>query len=159
MSSSGEESEQEQYSDSEILTESEPDEPEDRSFGEQFAALLNAEVPAKKADNPILSLSKIPGRLEKKREEENKKEREASRLAQTKKQMLNSRRRPIEEFDAANEKAIRKRATRGVIALLNSMTKVAYNPEIIEPVKQEEAPQKQEELLELIMQAAAKSTK
>ena len=70
MSSSGEESEQEQYSDSDVLSESEPDEPEDRSFGEQFAALLNAEVPSKKAGNPILSLSKIPGRLEKKREEE-----------------------------------------------------------------------------------------
>ena len=159
MSSDGEESgsEKQEYSDSDILSDSDPGEPEDRSFGEQFWALLNEQVPAGKC--PILCLSKIPGKLQKKREEQNRRERESSHLAQTKKTLLNSRHRPIEEFDEARERAIRKTAKRGVLAILNSSSKASVAPEILEPVKKEEVPQKQEEILDLLMQAAVKSSK
>ena len=158
MSSAKEESEEEkQDSDSDLLSDSEPDAPDDRSFGEQFWSLLNEQIPPGKC--PILCLSKIPGKLQKKREDENKKEREASHLAQTKKTLLNSKRRPISEFDEERERTFRKTATRGVLAILNSSSKASVAPEMLEPVKKEEATQKQEEFLDLLMQAAVKSSK
>lgn len=158
MSSGEEESVSEkEYSDSDILSDSDVAEPEDRSFGEQFWALLNEPIPAGKC--PILFHSKIPGKLQKKREEQNRKEREATHLAQAKKTMLNSKHRPIEEFDDARERAIRKVAKRGVLAILNSSSRATVVPQILEPVKKEEVPQKQEEILDLLMQAAVKSSK
>lgn len=158
MSSDGEESTPEkEYSDSDILSDSDPGEPEDRSFGEQFWSLLNEQIPAGKC--PILCLSKIPGKLQKKREEQNRKEREATHMAQTKKTLLNSKHRPIEEFDDARERALRKTAKRGVLAILNSSSKASVAPEILEPVKKEDVQQKQEEILDLLMQAAVKSSK
>jgi hypothetical protein len=142
---------------SDELTSSEPEDETDRSFGEQYLALLETPVPPNKC--PILCFSKLPHKLHKLREEQNRKEREALHLSSTKRRLLNSCHKTIDEFDTAREAQIRKQATRGVIALFNSNAKAKAKPLIPEPVPEEEVPKKQEELLDLIMQAAMKPGK
>jgi hypothetical protein len=142
---------------SDELTSSDGEDDTDRSFGQQYADLLGAPVPAGKC--PILCLSKIPERLRKMRENENKRDREMVAVAQAKRQLLNSCRRPIADFDPEREARIRKQATRGVIALFNSNAKVRAVPTIAEPVPESEMSQKTEEFLDLITRAAVKSGK
>jgi hypothetical protein len=157
MSDDSGESGAERVDSSDELTSSEPEDETDRSFGEQFAALLETPIPAGKC--PILCFSKLPQKLHKLREDQNRKEREALHLASTKRRLLNSCRKSMDEFDPAREAQIRKQATRGVIALFNSNSKAKSTPLITEPVPEEEVPKKQEEFLDLIMQAAMKPGK
>jgi protein required for attachment to host cells len=142
---------------SDELTSSDAEDDTDRSFGEQFAALLAEPVPAGKC--PILCLSKVPQRIGKMREEHNRRDREAAAVAQAKRQLLNTCHRAIADFDPEREARIRKQATRGVIALFNSNLKVRATPAIAEPVPESEVPQKKEEFLNLITRAALKSGK
>jgi hypothetical protein len=158
---SDQDSEQEQSdpgSSSEELDSSEPEEDTDRSFGQQFADLLNTEVPSKKC--PILCFSKIPHKLQVLKEQDNKKEKMAVHMAQTKRKLLNSVHKDIAAFDERREAQIKKQATRGVIALFNANTqakKPGTSERLTEPAEEKE--EAKEGFLDLIMKAAVKSGK
>lgn len=137
-----------------VLSDSEPEEPTDRSFGQQYEALLNAEVPPGKC--PILCFSKLPARITKLKEEENRKIREGHQLALAKKTLLNSTHTGIAAFDEATEKKLRKQATKGAIQLFNTNSKAQNKPELLEPVKEADVPQKKEEFLQLLLEAAGR---
>ena len=154
MSSEEEENIISEASEDEALSDSEPEEPTDRSFGQQYEALLNAEVPSGKC--PILCFSKIPARITKLKEEENKKIREGHQMVLAKKMLLNSTHKGMDAFDEENEKKLRKQATKGAIQLFNSNSKAQNKPELLEPVKEEEVPKTKEEFLQLLLEAAGK---
>ena len=156
MQSSEDESEtySESPSEDEEISSSDEEEPTDRSFGQQYEALLNAEVPAGKC--PILCFSKIPARITKMREKENQKIREGRQLTQAKRTLLNATHKGIEAFDEEKENRLRKKATKGVIQLFNSDARAQNKPELLEPVKEEEIPKKKEEFLQLLLEAAGK---
>jgi hypothetical protein len=157
MTSDSDEESAPQASSDEELTSSEPEEETDRSFGQQYEALLNTVVPPGKC--PILCFSKIPQKLQKQKEKQNQQERQAVHLSQTKKQLLNSFHKGVADFDVHREAQVRKQATRGVIAIFNSNSKAKSQPQLLEPVKEEEVPQRSEEFLDLIMKAAVKHGK
>ncbi|KAH0787659.1 hypothetical protein GPJ56_008454 [Histomonas meleagridis] len=136
------------------LSSSDEEEPTDRSFGQQYEALLNAEVPSGKC--PILCFSKIPARITKMRERENKKIREGRQLVQAKRTLLNATHKGIETFDEERENRLRKKATKGVIQLFNSDARAQNKPELHEPVKEEDVPKKKEEFLQLLLEAAGR---
>jgi hypothetical protein len=142
---------------SDELMSSEAEDDTDRSFGQQFADLLAAPVPAGKC--PILCLSKIPQRVQKMLENQKKRDQEAAALTKAKRKLLDSCHQPVADFDPDREAHIRKQATRGVIALFNSNVKVRVSPEIAEPVPESKVPQKKEEFLDLITRAAIKGGK
>lgn len=128
-----------------------------RTFGDHFAALLNEEVP--EGVCPILSKSKIPGRIAQQKREESRKTKEANRMAIAKRELQNSAHHPVEDFDAGHEKQIRKRATQGVIKffteLTNGHTSEIQPPPEPKPQKEEEVELSHDDFMQLLRQAAA----
>ncbi|OHT06539.1 hypothetical protein TRFO_25427 [Tritrichomonas foetus] len=153
--SSDSESESPVLSSEEELSSSDVEEPTDRSFGEQYAILLEAPIP-EGAKCPILCMSKVPGKIDRLKEELSKKEREAHQMTLTKKKLLNTTHKDVSAWDAEDEKRLKKKTLNGVLALFNANSKAQNKPELLEPVKEEEAPQKKDEFLDLLLQAASK---
>lgn len=156
MSSDEEESSQStEVSESDDLTSSDEEEPNDRSFGQAYNELLNTPVPSDKC--PILCLSKIPARLNRKKEESNKKEREAVHLLATKKHLLNEAHVGVKGFDEDNENKLRKLGTRGTLTLFNQIANANIKKKEPEPESlqdDEAANAKQEEFLALLTATA-----
>ena len=135
-------------------SDDEDEDPTDRSFGEQFALLLNAEVPEGKC--PILCFSKVPGKIDRLKHEKEQKEKEEIRIKIAKKTLMNTKHVDPSLWDDDEEKRLKKKALNGVLALFNANSTAQTNPEILKPVKEEEAPKKKEEFLGLLLQAASK---
>ena len=154
MSSSESESESPVAESDEELSSSDYEEPTDRSFGEQYSILLNSEVP-KGVDCPILCLSKVPGKIDRMREEMNRKEKESHQMTLMKKKLLNTQHKDISEWDAEEERRLKKNALNGVLALFNANSKASTKPELLKPVKEEDADKKKDEFLDLLRMAAS----
>lgn len=137
----------------ELLTSSdEYDEaPEDRSFGEQFAKLLNAPVP--NGVCPILCRSKIPGKIDKLKREQAQKTKNEQKIRVVKKQMMNSKHLDPSLWDTNEEKKLKKKALNGVLTLFNANSKAQAQPEFLEPVKEKDAIKKKDDFLELLRRA------
>ncbi len=132
----------------------EDEDPTDRSFGEQFALLLNAEVPKGKC--PILCFSKVPGKIDRLKHEKEQKEKEDVKIKIAKKTLMNTKHVDPSNWDDDEEKKLKKKALNGVLVLFNANSQAQTKPELLKPVKEEEAPQKKEEFLDLLYQAASK---
>lgn len=157
-SSDSESSSEEQVEEPEELLSSssdgEDEDPTDRSFGEQFQMLLNAEVPEGKC--PILCFSKVPDKIDRLKREKEQKEKEDQKMRFAKKTLMNTKHVDASLWDDDEEKRLKKKALNGVLALFNANSQAQTKPEILKPVKEAEAPKKKEEFLDLLLQAASK---
>lgn len=135
-------------------SDAEDEDPEDRSFGEQFSRLLNAEVPEGKC--PILCLSKIPGKIDRLKQEKEQKGKDEIKLKMAKKTLMNKKHVEASMWDDDEEKRLKKKALNGVLALFNANSQAQTKPELLKPVKEDEAPKKKEQFLDLLIQAANK---
>ncbi|EAY23365.1 hypothetical protein TVAG_070280 [Trichomonas vaginalis G3] len=151
MSSSDEE---EQITEEE-LTSSDEEEPTDRSFGENYAALLNEVIPDGKC--PILFLSKIPAKIASEREKQLKATREAERYQQGRKAMLDQFHTGYESYNDDDEYKLRKKATKGVIELFKSVHQAQNKKPITDtPPEKDDTPNDADEYLNILSMAAAK---
>ena len=141
----------------EELTSSGGEEPTDRSFGEQFLDLLNQPIPEGKC--PILSLSKIPSRIQQQMKEQKKKSSESTSVTMTKKVLLNKQHQTFDSFVLEKESRLRKSATKGVISLFSQISKAQNKAPIVEEAKNDEAPKDANDFLNMLSVAALKQAK
>ena len=139
----------------EELTSSGGEESIDISFGEQFLNLLNEKIP--EGICPILSLSKIPKLISKQKKEEVSKQKETTKLTETKKKLLNQKHVEISEYSIENESKLRKLTTKGVISLFSSISKTQNKKPIVDPLEEEEnKPKQTDDFLNMLTKAAIK---
>ena len=149
------ESEQE-LDDDEFSDEEAPEGDPDVSFGKKYEELLNEPIPEGKC--PILALSKIPKRIEEERLKHLHEVKLTVSMKQTKRNLLNQYKASFNDFDMDQEKAMRKKATKGVIELFTAISKAQNkaNPaEVKVPEKKDEdIPQTQDDFFEALAKAA-----
>lgn len=150
-------SDEEEQITEEELTSSDEDEPTDRSFGENYAALLKEEIP--EGQCPILFLSKIPAKIKAEREKQLQQTREAQRYSQGLKAMLDQFHTGYEAYNEEDEYKLRKKATKGVIELFKSVSQAQSKKPAVETPAQDDTPNDADEYLNILSMAAAKPTK
>ena len=143
-------SEEIQSEDEELSSEDMADEDIDKTFGKQYEELLNQEIPEGKC--PILCFSKIPAKIAQQRAQHSKESKEKISIKQAKRAILNQYHVEFSEFNVDDEKALRKKATQGVIQLFGAISKAQNrtNPAELQSNKTEE---KQAETLDDFLDA------